>query len=424
MPAWLVFVAGAVTLTIISFVPLWLSLILLVAVALVSVLRLLPETESDNAGSQTAATSASARRRISTTEWRIMLDALPDAAILVGHDERVIHHNAMAHELFPRLVAGVALSSRLRHPDLIDAVDAARRQGGAIEVDITDRVPVERRLSARVVRLGTASGSEDGPVLITLRDLSEEDRLARTRADFVANASHELRTPLAAVRGFIETLQGAARNDETPRERFLAMMSTQALRMSRLIDDLLSLSRIEMKQHVPPRDRVDLNEIAAEVAQTMSGLAEQSGSKVELSGLDQPAWVRGDRDELVQAIQNLAQNAIKYGGADGRVGITLTRKPGINSEHARIEIAVSDTGPGIPPQHLPRLTERFYRVNPTTSREMGGTGLGLAIVKHIVNRHRGSLDIRSNLGQGSTFLIGLDALPDSPRKKPNPENNQ
>ncbi len=411
MPAGLAFMAGALTIAAITILPFWASAIV-IALAFVAGRSLRASSNGDDltlAGAPDI-TARSARHATAAGDWTTMLDALPDAAILVDRSERISHLNDQARVLFPRLIAGVPLSSRLRQPELIEALDAARQDTSALEVELSERVPIERRITARLVKL-TASHSPPGnaSVLITFRDLSEEDRLARTRADFVANASHELRTPLAALRGFVETLQGAARNDPTARERFLDMMSVQALRMSRLIDDLLSLSRVEMKQHVPPRDVIDLNAVAAEVAQTLAPLAEKSGAQLTLTELDAPALVIGDRDELVQATQNLVQNAIKYGGANGHVRITLKRQRGPARDSNRISLAISDDGPGIPPQHLPRLTERFYRVNAATSREMGGTGLGLAIVKHIINRHRGRLDIRSELGRGSTFEISLDA---------------
>ena len=203
----------------------------------------------------------------------------------------------------------------------------------------------------------------------------------------------------------METLQGAARHDEAARERFLAMMSNQALRMSRLIDDLLSLSRIEMKQHLPPRDEVDLNDVAREAAQTIAPLAEAARITLGLSLIDRPARVRGERDELLQALQNLMQNAIKYGRPQGHVRVALTAA----HDGRRLTLAVTDEGAGIPPQHLPRLTERFYRIDRSRSRASGGTGLGLAIVKHVLQRHQGRLEITSTLGEGSTFSCFLPA---------------
>jgi two-component system phosphate regulon sensor histidine kinase PhoR len=274
-------------------------------------------------------------------------------------------------------------------------------------------LPVERRLLATVVPLEHAGAAPGTPTLmITFRDLTEQDRLARMRADFVANASHELRTPLASLKGYVETLQGSAKDDAAARERFLKIMSEQAERMSRLVDDLLSLSRVEMREYLPLSEEADLGSVLTEVAQTLEPLARRAGVTLTLSRSDEEAVVRGDRDELMQVFQNLVQNAIKYGRSGGKVEMRLTREAAASGRPERYRVDVTDDGPGIAPQHLPRLTERFYRVNVAASREKGGTGLGLAIVKHILNRHRGELAITSKLGHGSTFSVLLPSAPD------------
>jgi two-component system phosphate regulon sensor histidine kinase PhoR len=278
-------------------------------------------------------------------------------------------------------------------------------------VDLFERVPVERRISATVSRLGGRDGRRNLPLLlISFRDLTEQDKLAQMRADFIANASHELRTPLASLRGFVETLQGPARDDPEARSRFLSIMSSQANRMTRLIDDLLSLSRVEMRVHLPPRGILDLNEVATYVAQALEPLAAASKVKVVVTKSEGAVRIRGDRDEIVQVLQNLVHNAIKYGREGGRVEIAVSRVLDGSPPVPRVLIAVADDGPGIAPEHLPRLTERFYRANAQTSRDKGGTGLGLAIVKHIVIRHRGELRISSVVGKGSTFSILFDEL--------------
>ena len=249
----------------------------------------------------------------------------------------------------------------------------------------------------------TLTGAADhAVVLVYLRDLTEQDRLSAMRADFVANASHELRTPLASLKGFIETLQGPARTDVASHARFLDIMNAQADRMTRLIDDLLSLSRIEMRAHIPPSLFVDLNEIAGSVVAGLEPQAKLVGATVTVQPLAGGAIVRGDHDELLQAVQNLVQNAIKYGRDGGRVDVRIEVAAG-----QRLTLNVTDDGPGITPEHLPRLTERFYRVNAASSRDRGGTGLGLAIVKHIATRHRGTLTITSTAGHGSTFTLNL-----------------
>ena len=241
---------------------------------------------------------------------------------------------------------------------------------------------------------------------MTFHDLTPLRRVEEMRADFVANASHELRTPLAALSGFIETLQGSARDDAKARERFLAIMQEQARRMARLIDDLLSLSRIELNAHRRPDTPVDLVPIVRQVVDGLETLARDRGVTVHIEAV-RTLMVPGDRDELVRVFENLVENALKYGAAGKRVDITLDagRRPPEGEPEARV--GVRDYGPGIAPEHLPRLTERFYRVDVRESRAQGGTGLGLALVKHILNRHRGRLSIESMPGAGATFTVYL-----------------
>jgi two-component system phosphate regulon sensor histidine kinase PhoR len=232
------------------------------------------------------------------------------------------------------------------------------------------------------------------------------------RSDFVANASHELRTPLASLSGFIETLQGPARSDAPARDRFLAIMKEQATRMARLIDDLLSLSRIEQKAHIHPDNAVDLGALVRQVADGLSPLAHEREVEVKIADQASSLLVPGDRDELIRVFENLIENALKYGAPGRRVDITLVREPANGAKEGAKEAVVSvrDYGPGIAPEHLPRLTERFYRVDISESRAQGGTGLGLALVKHILNRHRGRLVIESTPGAGATFAVRLPLL--------------
>ena len=245
---------------------------------------------------------------------------------------------------------------------------------------------------------------------MTIRDLTPLRRVEEMRADFVANASHELRTPLATLSGFIETLQGPARDDAAARERFLVIMRQQAFRMARLIDDLLSLSRIELNAHVRPQTAVDLVAIVRQVADAMQMLAHDRGVDIVVSEGPEPLIVPGDRDELVRVFENLVENALKYGAAGKRVEIAVARETGANGAPEAV-VSVRDFGPGIAPEHLPRLTERFYRVDVAQSRAEGGTGLGLAIVKHILARHHGRLAVDSTLGQGATFAARLPLAP-------------
>jgi two-component system phosphate regulon sensor histidine kinase PhoR len=231
-------------------------------------------------------------------------------------------------------------------------------------------------------------------------------RADRLRADFVANASHELRTPLATLVGFIETLRGPAKDDAEARARFLAIMQEQAARMARLVADLLSLSRIELNAHLRPDKQVDVGAIVRQVADSLQTLARDRNVEVKTSGASAPLLVPGDRDELIRVFENLVENALKYAASGKRVDIALSVGEGPDGKR-EARIAVRDRGPGIAPEHLPRLTERFYRVDVSESRAQGGTGLGLALVKHILNRHGGRLTIESTPGQGATFTVHL-----------------
>jgi two-component system phosphate regulon sensor histidine kinase PhoR len=324
-----------------------------------------------------------------------VIQALPDPALMVDEQGRVLHANAQARDVLEMDPQGLHLSASIRNPAVLEAVVAAAGGEEPVNVDYELRVPMPRSFRAHVSPLGAGRGA-----LLVLRDLTREQQIERMRADFVANASHELRTPLTALTGFLETILGAARNDEKAQAKFLGLMRSQAERMRRLIDDLLSLSRIEMNEHVRPQGEVDLAQVAAHVRDVLSGTALDFGCEVTLAS-DGPLLVTGSRDELVQVVQNLTENALKYGSSGKLVEIVLRHIDGF------AELIVRDHGPGIASEHIPRLTERFYRVNVQESRSRGGTGLGLAIVKHIVSRHRGRLSISSELGKGSEFSVRI-----------------
>jgi two-component system phosphate regulon sensor histidine kinase PhoR len=328
-----------------------------------------------------------------------ILAAIPDPVVVTDSALRVIAFNPGAARVFPALARGQPLGYAVRSPDVGAAVQRVVSGEASAEVEITERVPVERAYEVRVE--AARDGGTEPDVVVFFRDVTSARRLERMRADFVANASHELRTPLASLSGFIETLEGPAENDANARRRFLGIMREQAGRMSRLIDDLLSLSRIELNEHVAPTARVDLAGLAREVADALSPLARDLSVTIELDIAERLLMVTGDRDELARVFDNLIENAVKYGASGRRVVVSLRRVP------AGIEIAVRDFGPGIEARHLPRLTERFYRVDVGDSRSKGGTGLGLAIVKHIVNRHGGKLTIASTPGEGATFSFVL-----------------
>lgn len=332
---------------------------------------------------------------------RVLLDQLPIPVMLLDHDERVLFVNqAMRGVLGPGLDRKRA-SSVLRNPDVLWAIGETRA-GRSADVPFNLPVPIERHFQAHAARISVAP-----PVTaLLLHDLTVVRKSEQMRADFIANASHELRTPLAAVSGFIETLRGHAKDDEAARDQFLDIMAVEAARMRRLIDDLLSLTRIEMNEHVPPQGRVALEAVVRQVANALKPLADQDYITVTIEVAPDLPPVIGEHEELVQLFQNLIHNAIKYGRQGGTVAVTLGLTP-----DGQVFAAVKDDGEGIAPNAIPRLTERFYRVDVKRSREKGGTGLGLAIVKHIVSRHQGRLSIESKLGEGSLFTVSLPAAP-------------
>jgi two-component system, OmpR family, phosphate regulon sensor histidine kinase PhoR len=320
-----------------------------------------------------------------------LLQSFPDSALVIDQHRKVIAWNKQALEFFQIDLAHIDVDHILRQSVFISALGKVELTRQSLDVDLDFFGPVNR--SARIFISPVPAGSD---LLLVLRDFTREQAIEKMRSDFVANASHEMRTPLAAVISAIETLQGAAKHDEAARARFLETMLTQSLRMKRLIDDLLVLSRIELNEHVQPDSRVALNDIVRQAKANLATAADALNIAVQISAAE-PVAVSGDADELLQVVQNLLENAIKYGGRGGRVEIECS----VRGTHGLV--SVRDHGKGIAEEHLPRLTERFYRVNTQESRARGGTGLGLAIVKHILLRHRGRLMIHSIEGQGSTF---------------------
>jgi two-component system phosphate regulon sensor histidine kinase PhoR len=338
-----------------------------------------------------------------------LLDGLPAPAILLTARGQVWSFNLQAKEFLSGLREGQHISAAIRDPLLLETVGGVQASHQPRQtVLLEERVPIERYMEATlsfIAKPGEAANR--GPaILLFLRDLTERERLDRLRSDFIANASHELRTPLTSLVGFIDTLQGSAKNDAAAQQRFLAMMAKQAERMARLIDNLLSLSRVEMRQHLRPQNRVDLQDVLRYVVGSLEPLAAASHIELHFQAGEDPAIVLGDRDELVQVFTNLVHNAIKYGHSGGNVWAAL-RPITVEGEKSRFAIEIRDDGPGIASEHLPRLTERFYRAN-GNGGEKAGTGLGLAIVKHAVNRHRGDLRIASEPGRGSSFSVVLD----------------
>jgi two-component system phosphate regulon sensor histidine kinase PhoR len=336
---------------------------------------------------------------------------MPDPAVLLDRAGRVIHLNAAAAQLAPALRKNELAQFALRSPEIITALREAIATTESRRATYLDHVPVDRWMELIItpVPVPTLFGGTEKCMLMTFHDQTPLRRVEEMRADFVANASHELRTPLAALSGFIDTLQGPAKDDARARERFLSIMHAQATRMARLIDDLLSLSRIELKAHVQPANQVDLAPIVRQVADGLLTLARDRGVEIRIDLPPEPLMVRADRDELIRVFENLVENALKYGASGKRVDITLSP-----SDNEAL-VAVRDYGPGIAPEHLPRLTERFYRVDVAESRAQGGTGLGLALVKHILHRHRARMSIDSAPGKGATFTVRLPLDAPAPR---------
>ncbi len=328
-----------------------------------------------------------------------MIDALPDPALVVDGRNELLAGNVAATAVFGSLRINEPISLTLRNPQIVEALDKATT-GIAQNFEINEQFPVERSLDAHVAPL--VFGEEQPNLfLLTFRDRTQEKRIEQMRVDFVANASHELRTPLASISGFIDTLRGPARDDPVARGKFLGIMSDQARRMSQLIDDLMSLSKIELSLHLQPQTKVNLADILDRACDAMSPLAKERNVTLGVKRQTAKLEVYGDQDELIRVFENLIQNALKFGAAGKCVEVTLS------ADGDEALVAVRDFGPGIAPEHLPRLTERFYRVDVEQSRAQGGTGLGLSLVKHILARHRGRLTIESEPGKGAIFTARI-----------------
>ncbi|MEL7459559.1 MAG: ATP-binding protein [Pseudomonadota bacterium] len=337
-----------------------------------------------------------------------VLDALPLPALLIGSDERLAHANTAAGAILGGAIEGRSYVASLRQPAVLDCVEAVFRLGQPSSTDLVTS-DAGRETLWRVTAAPVIDPDGNTVVLVTFEDRTAMREARQIRRDFVANVSHELRTPLTALLGFIETLKGPARDDAPARDRFLGTMEREAQRMNRLVADLLSLSRVESVERMRPTETVDLVALSQSVVLALQPLAQENDTDLTLETAEEAADVMGDPDQLNQVLSNLIENAIKYG--DGEVRVEVARhdqQPGVKGP--AIAIRVKDNGEGIDPVHIPRLTERFYRVDSHRSREMGGTGLGLAIVKHIVNRHRGRLKVESDQGQGSRFSVVLPAL--------------
>ena len=346
-----------------------------------------------------------------TTATTAILHVLPDPVLLIDAEKQILAANIAAKNLLGNQLEGRALALALRHPDVLDAVDEVLNGAEQRQIRISLLDSVRRSFDIQIASL-TGTAQYEADAVLIMHDMTAEHNAEQMRADFVANVSHELRSPLSSLVGFIETLRGPARDDESARDRFLEIMDGESKRMARLIDDLLSLSRVEANEHILPEGQVDLEQLLAEIVDTLAARASERKITIEQPKNHVHIFATGNRDELTEVFHNLIDNAVKYCPENTRVRINVEevdRIPDLGG--TGIMVTVSDEGDGIPAEHLPRLTERFYRVDKGRSRTMGGTGLGLAIVKHIVNRHRGRLTVDSTLGKGTEFKVFLPREP-------------
>ncbi|WP_137929481.1 ATP-binding protein [Mesorhizobium comanense] len=397
---WLI-LAGFLAILAVYFLAGISAYVLVPALAMLLGAALLPAGGAGQSPEDAAAIEAIGLQRLS---GEYLAAAVADPLIIFDHAATIVHANASAFAAFGGIAPGISLPLKFRAPEMQALLDSMLSGAVASDVvDYTEKLPVERayRVSASSVGHGT-----DLYVLV-FKDQSEARRIDRMRADFIANASHELRTPLASIAGFIETLRGPARNDPAAREQFLQIMQNQTGRMARLIDDLLSLSRLEMKPYLKPGTEVDLRQTVDGVIDSLAPLARENNVAIERNFAQGALSVPGDRDELFQVFENLLENACKYGQSGGRVVVSIAR--GNDGSEPGFDVTIRDFGPGIPEEHIPRITERFYRVDVESSRTQKGTGLGLSIVKHILTRHNARLTIKSEVGKGAAFSVHLPA---------------
>ena len=323
------------------------------------------------------------------------LSGFLDPVILVDGNRQLVYLNSAASKVIDANTIGRDLAISFRHPSALEVVDEVLKDKLERIIEITIAAPVSQTFQLQANSVELAGGLGQG-AMIVLRDVTSLKTADQMRQDFVANVSHELRSPISSLVGMIETLQNSAKDDPSSREKFLQIMGDEAARMARLIDDLLSLSRVEVSEHVPPITSVSIGSILETTIELLQGRASKKNIALELTLPDTLPEIPGDPDELTEVFQNLIDNAIKYGNSKSEINIVIqkiARIPDLN--HPGVSISIINQGEGIAPEHIPRLTERFYRVDKGRSRTTGGTGLGLAIVKHIVNRHRGKLVIES-----------------------------
>lgn len=365
-----------------------------------------PDPDAALAEEEEAGAADGADPAFPVASGRLLVEKLPVPLLILSRTGRLTYANLAAQLLLPRLVIGQHFAHIIRAPAFVEAISATLADGCDRSFEFTSYEGNERHFEARASM--TASDGQFGPeasVIVQVEDRTQAHKAEQLRSDFIANASHELRTPLASIIGYIETLQNHARDDPEARERFLSIMARESHRMQRLVDDLMSLSRIELNEHVNPVERLSLSNVAIDCASVFQAMAEREGVRLVVELEPDESEVIGDRDQLAQVFTNLIDNAMKYSGTGAE--IRVHRAEPSPAHPGRIGISVSDTGPGIPRDKIHRLTERFFRVSVNQSRNKGGTGLGLAIVKHILNRHKGRIEILSEIGRGSTFTVWL-----------------
>ncbi|PHS24716.1 MAG: histidine kinase [Robiginitomaculum sp.] len=413
---------GPLALVILAKIPLGGALWVGAGTAVLMVLILRPVRPA------TAKVAAPVPVRQGSNAAQEVLGIIPDPVIVVGAQERVEFANPAACAIYPGFERGILLSLLVRHPEVLAVAGRARMKGLLQEVRFALRRPSERFL--RVMALPLKAGR----MALIFQDETELHRAEHMRAGFLANVSHELRTPLASLSGYIDTLSGHAKDDAAAQERFLAIMADQAARMGRLIDDLLSLSRIEMDAHLAPKTQVDLAAAMGDVKDALTPVFTARGVEVNMEPPSGPVYILGERDQVIQVIQNLIDNAVKYTPKGKSITVSINPdvirqspefdQKALGETVPRLQIVeaprdpgqrfavleVRDPGPGIPAEHLPRLGERFYRVEAGKTAERTGTGLGLAIVKHITNRHRGGFSVQSQPGAGTVFTVAFPLM--------------
>ena len=343
---------------------------------------------------------------------RALLEELPVGVLLIGRDRTIRFVNRAAVDMCALRVGAGRDVSALRVPTLLNLIETTLESGAAGAADLTISRGEDRHLSVQTQPVDLPRTEGERGILVTIEDVTRSRIANELHRDFVANASHELKTPLAAVSAIIETLLGHAREDPAATERFLGLMATQTARMARLVEDLLSLNRIELNERVSPRELEMPTRVISEVTDSLAPIAEAAGVRLIVDLPEPGPVILADRDELSQLFRNLIDNAIKYGGRGTAVTVRYVAP---RAEAPKmVGFSVADEGPGIAREHIPRLTERFYRISVAGSREKGGTGLGLAIVKHATNRHRGKLEIQSKPGEGSMFTVWLPITANAP----------